>query len=104
MTSRATGGRVGGVAWAQHTGISAVEVQVDGGAWQPAELGTVPSTDTWVQWAATIDSEPGHHRLAVRAVDKTGQVQTSVVRDVLPDGSTGLHVISFNATEDETDG
>ncbi|MEP9363537.1 molybdopterin-dependent oxidoreductase [Nocardioides sp. CN2-186] len=94
-----TGGRVGGVAWMQHTGISAVQVQVDGGAWQPAELGTVPSTDTWVQWAATIDVEPGHHRLAVRAVDKTGQVQTSVVRDVLPDGSTGLHVISFNATE-----
>ena len=32
---------VGGVAWAQHRGIAKVEVQVDGGAWQPAELGPI---------------------------------------------------------------
>ena len=30
--------RVGGVAWAQHTGIAAVEFSVDGGDWQAAEL------------------------------------------------------------------
>ena len=58
-------------------------------------LGAEPTIDTWRQWAATLDSEPGHHRLAVRAIDRTGQVQTSVVQDVLPDGSTGLHQISF---------
>ncbi len=30
---------IGGVAWAQTRGIGKVEVQVDGGAWQQAELG-----------------------------------------------------------------
>ncbi len=30
---------VAGAAWSQHTGISAVEVAVDGGSWQPAVLG-----------------------------------------------------------------
>ena len=45
---------VGGVAWRQHTGIEAVEIAVDGGAWQPAELAGVPSDDTWVQWAVTV--------------------------------------------------
>ena len=27
--------------------------------WQEAELGRVPNVDTWVQWAATVDVEPG---------------------------------------------
>jgi len=31
---------VAGVAWAQHRGISGVEVRVDGGAWQKATLST----------------------------------------------------------------
>src|SRR5689334_16963949 len=59
--------RVGGSAWAQHTGIAKVEYQLDGGPWQTAELGRVPTVDTWVQWAGTIDVEPGEHSLHVRA-------------------------------------
>src|SRR5690606_30879337 len=42
---------VGGVAWAQTRGISAVEVQVDGGDWVRAELGDALNADTWRQWA-----------------------------------------------------
>ena len=89
--------RVGGVAWAQHTGIEAVEVQLDGGAWAPMELGRVPSVDTWVQWAGTVEATPGVHKLAVRATDRSGYVQTSVRRGVLPDGATGWHTIEFTA-------
>jgi DMSO/TMAO reductase YedYZ molybdopterin-dependent catalytic subunit len=89
---------VGGVAWHQHTGISAVEVQVDGGAWQRAELGYVPSLDTWVQWAVTVDVPEGDHELRVRAIGKDGETQTSVVRAPEPDGSTGLHTIEISAT------
>jgi amidase len=44
-TVLAGGGRVGGMAWSQHTGISAVEVSVDDGPWERAVLGSVPSTD-----------------------------------------------------------
>jgi DMSO/TMAO reductase YedYZ molybdopterin-dependent catalytic subunit len=89
---------VGGVAWHQHTGISAVEVQLDGRDWQPAELGDVPSVDTWVQWALTLeDVDEGDHILQVRAIGKDGETQTSVVRAPDPDGATGLHTIEFSA-------
>ena len=89
--------RVGGVAWAQHTGVQAVEVAVDGGAWQSAELAQSPTNDSWLQWAATLDVGAGDHTLRVRATDKTGQVQTGVNRDVLPDGATGWHTVAFRA-------
>ena len=90
--------RVGGHAWAQHTGIQAVEVRVDGAAWQRAELGGVPGNDTWVQWAATLDVSPGDHTLAVRATDKSGYTQTAARADVVPDGATGWHTVEFTAT------
>ncbi len=89
--------RVGGVAWEQHTGIEAVEVALDGGAWQPAEVARVPTDDTWVQWTATVAVSPGEHRLRVRATDRRGQVQTGTERDVLPDGATGWHTVTFTA-------
>jgi DMSO/TMAO reductase YedYZ molybdopterin-dependent catalytic subunit len=89
--------RFGGSAWAQQVGIAAVDISVDGGAWVACELGEVPNEDTWVQWAATVDIEPGDHRVHVRATDKTGVVQTSVERDVVPDGATGWHSIPFVA-------
>ena len=52
---------VAGVAWAQHTGIERVEVQVDGGGWQEVALARVPSVDTWVQWRGAVTVEPGAH-------------------------------------------
>jgi DMSO/TMAO reductase YedYZ molybdopterin-dependent catalytic subunit len=91
--------RIGGVAWAQHIGIEAVELALDGGDWQPAEIALPPTNKTWVQWAATVEVETGDHIVRVRATDKTGLVQTGVERDVLPDGSTGWHTIEFTAIE-----
>lgn len=88
---------VGGVAWSQHTGIAEVEVSVDGGPWRPADLGTVPNEDTWVQWSGTVEVESGDHVVRVRAVDRDGTVQTDVERGVLPDGATGLHSRDFTA-------
>lgn len=89
--------RFGGVAWHQHTGIESVEVQLDGGAWQRAELGEVPSVDTWVQWAVTLEVPEGDHEVRVRATGRDGQTQTSVVRAPDPDGATGLHTIEVSA-------
>ena len=66
-----------------------MEYQLDGAEWQEAELGRVPNVDTWVQWAATVDVEPGEHRVVVRATDKSGYTQTSVETDVVPNGATG---------------
>jgi DMSO/TMAO reductase YedYZ molybdopterin-dependent catalytic subunit len=89
--------RVGGTAWAQHTGIAKVEFQVDGGPWQQALLGQVPSTDTWAQWAGSVQVGGGDHKLAVRATDKSGYTQTPVQVDVVPNGATGWHTIGFSA-------
>ncbi len=87
--------RVGGSAWAQHTGIEKVEFQLDGGPWQEAELGRVPDLDTWVQWAGSVDVEAGDHRLYVRATDKSGYTQTAVKADVIPNGATGWDTHPF---------
>jgi DMSO/TMAO reductase YedYZ molybdopterin-dependent catalytic subunit len=96
----ASGGRVAGVAWAQHTGIERVEVSVDSvDDWRPAELARVPDDDTWVQWVVTLDLEPGDHLLRVRATDKDGLVQTGEVHGAIPDGATGWHTIHVTATD-----
>ncbi|KZE95189.1 Sulfoxide reductase catalytic subunit YedY [Agromyces sp. NDB4Y10] len=82
---------VAGVAWHQHSGIAAVDVQVDDGDWQPATLATAVSADTWVQWRFEWDAASGPHTLRVRATSADGEVQTAEVAPVVPDGATGLH-------------
>jgi DMSO/TMAO reductase YedYZ molybdopterin-dependent catalytic subunit len=89
--------RAGGLAWQQNTGISAVQVQLDGGGWKPATLARRTIADSWVQWVATLDAPPGRHQLAVRAVNDDGQVQTAVRADPVPNGASGWHTISFTA-------
>ncbi|GGF52076.1 oxidoreductase [Marmoricola endophyticus] len=86
---------VAGVAWAQHTGIDKVEVQLDGGSWQDARLGTVPGVDTWVQWVLDTELDAGEHTAVVRATDRSGYTQTAARADVLPDGATGWHSRTF---------
>ncbi|GAA2633683.1 molybdopterin-dependent oxidoreductase [Paractinoplanes durhamensis] len=85
---------VAGVAWAQRRGIRAVEVSVDGGDWNRAELLPVPSIDTWVQWRYTWKATTGPHSLAVRATDATGTPQTATRATPFPNGATGLHTIA----------
>lgn len=89
---------VAGVAWAQNRGIGQVEVRVDGGAWQQAEIAEVPSADTWRQWVYQWDAEPGRHRLEVRATTTDGEVQTGDVAPPAPDGATGWHGIDVDVT------
>ncbi|MFC3492594.1 molybdopterin-dependent oxidoreductase [Glycomyces rhizosphaerae] len=85
---------VAGVAWAQHRGISAVELQVDDGDWQPCQLSDVATGDTWRQWLFEWDAPSGEHTLTVRATDGEGVLQTSEVQGVIPDGATGLHSVA----------
>jgi DMSO/TMAO reductase YedYZ molybdopterin-dependent catalytic subunit len=84
---------VAGVAWAQHRGVAAVEVRVDDGPWQAATLAEAVSADTWRQWSYRWVATGGEHRLAVRATDTTGEVQTERRQPVAPDGATGWHTI-----------
>jgi len=89
---------VAGVAWSQHVGVSAVQVQIDDGDWADATLADAISADTWRQWMFTWPATPGSHSVTVRATDANGLVQTSVTRDVAPDGATGLHQVTVNVT------
>ncbi|HYN30579.1 MAG TPA: molybdopterin-dependent oxidoreductase [Dermatophilaceae bacterium] len=89
---------VAGVAWAQHRGIDAVEVAVDDGPWQRAELAAEPTTDAWRAWRLRWAASPGEHVLTVRAGDGTGAVQTSAQAPPAPDGATGLHRVEVTVT------
>ncbi|GAA2759231.1 molybdopterin-dependent oxidoreductase [Actinopolymorpha rutila] len=84
---------VAGVAWAQHRGVSRVEVRAGGGAWQVARLAGQPTKDSWRQWTWTWQAPKGTHRLQVRAFDGTGQVQTAAVAPPAPNGASGYHTI-----------
>jgi DMSO/TMAO reductase YedYZ molybdopterin-dependent catalytic subunit len=80
---------VAGVAWAQHKGIAAVEVQVDNGPWQEATLAAVPDIDCWRQWVWYWDATPGRHVIQARATDATGYTQTAVQVPPEPNAATG---------------
>jgi DMSO/TMAO reductase YedYZ molybdopterin-dependent catalytic subunit len=87
---------VAGVAWAQHRGIDAVEVRVDGGEWREAELAEALSIDTWRQWRLRWPAEPGTHVLEVRATDGENRPQPEERQPVFPDGATGYHRITVD--------
>lgn len=89
---------VAGVAWAQHRGISGVEVRADEGSWQPATVGAVPSVDTWRQWTWVWPATSGRHQLQVRAIDNAGEPQTGYEQGPLPDGATGWHTIDVSVS------
>ncbi|WP_228082918.1 molybdopterin-dependent oxidoreductase [Streptomyces profundus] len=84
---------VAGVAWAQHTGIDRVEVRVDEGPWEEAELADEDSVDTWRQWHWRWTPEAGSHRIEVRATDREGATQTADRQGTVPDGATGRHSV-----------
>jgi DMSO/TMAO reductase YedYZ molybdopterin-dependent catalytic subunit len=85
---------VAGVAWAPDRGIDRVEVQVDDGDWQEAEISTPISDATWVQWVLRWEATSGGHRIRVRATDGTGELQTAETSRPDPDGARGHHTIS----------
>ena len=83
----------GGVAWAQHTGIGKVELRMNRGPWQQAELAEGISRDTWYQWKLSVELTQGQYEVQVRATDLAGGVQDEQARPAAPDGATGFHTI-----------
>jgi hypothetical protein len=83
---------IGGMAWAGERGIQKVEVQVDDGTWNEAQLLTPALSDlTWVLWRYEWPRLQGRHLFRVRAVDGTGAMQIGEPGDAHPDGATGYH-------------
>jgi hypothetical protein len=90
--------QIGAVAWAQHRGISAVEVRVDDGPWRAARLGAVDAIDTWRQWSIEWTPTPGRHSLSVRATDGSGELQPEERAEPFPSGATGWHTVVVTAS------
>ncbi len=92
----ANGAVLSGSAFAGTRGISKVEVQINGGAWQTATLNTPPlSAQTWVQWRLDTPLR-GTLSVTVRAVDGTGAPQIETPQKQFPDGASGLHTLKAN--------
>lgn len=98
--SRGANGKVAvaGVAWAQHRGITGVQVRIDEGPWQDARLGTDATVDAWRQWVYEWPATSGKHTVEVRARDARGEWQIETPAPPDPDGSTGLHSISVTVS------
>ena len=86
---------IGGIAHAGSRGISKVEVQVDGGPWQQAQVRTPLSQLTWVIWRHDWLFQPGNHTFTVRCYEGNGTPQTVTPSPAEPNGATGLHTKSM---------
>ncbi|MGH9899735.1 MAG: molybdopterin-dependent oxidoreductase [Pyrinomonadaceae bacterium] len=92
----AAGFALKGVAHAGNRGISRVEVSLDDGqTWNEAKIDYAQSPLAWILWS--YDWRPiqvGEYKLAVRATDGKGELQTARVRGTAPEGATGYHKIT----------
>jgi DMSO/TMAO reductase YedYZ molybdopterin-dependent catalytic subunit len=69
------------------TPLKSVEVKIDNGAWQPAEIDPASTQYSWklfsYQWS---DASPGEHTIVSRVTDITGRVQAT--EDQIPEKPT----------------
>ncbi|MBX3004136.1 MAG: hypothetical protein KF828_09260, partial [Anaerolineales bacterium] len=83
-----------GIAWAGDRGIGRVEVKVDEGQWQEAELLAPPlSALNWILWRYQFPYAMGRHVLQVRAYDHAGKPQETRNAPPAPSGATGIHQV-----------
>jgi DMSO/TMAO reductase YedYZ molybdopterin-dependent catalytic subunit len=82
---------IGGMAHAGVRGISKVEVRIDAGEWQPAQLRTPVSGQTWVIWRYDWPFAKGKHTFTVRCFDGAGTPQIVEEAPPHPSGATGLN-------------
>ena len=82
---------VGGIAFAGARGISQVQVRVDEGPWQDAQLRTPLSETTWVIWRYDWPFVAGDHKFEVRCAEGDGTPQIETEQGNRPDGATGIH-------------
>lgn len=85
---------IGGIAHAGDRSISKVEVRVDDGDWQEAELRDPLSDKTWVIWRYEWPFVEGRHTFYVRCTDGNGEAQLTEPRGTHPSGATGIHSVS----------
>ena len=82
---------VGGIAFGGDRGISKVEVRVNRGPWQEAQLRAPLSETTWVIWRYDWPFESGLFHFEVRCQEGDGTPQIEEKRGNHPSGATGIH-------------
>ncbi len=87
---------VGGIAFSGARGISKVEVRVDGGPWQAAQIRSPLSETTWVIWRYDWPFEEGNHTFEVRCAEGDGTPQIEEMQESRPSGATGIHSLQEN--------
>ncbi|GAB5494396.1 MAG: molybdopterin-dependent oxidoreductase [Phototrophicaceae bacterium] len=100
---------IGGIAWAADRDIVAVEVRVDGGDWQVAEMREPLSDRAWTLWRYDWAFEEGDHTFEVRSFEEAPEGQSEPLQQIAtsrgtrPDGATGIHSAreTFTATQTE---
>lgn len=85
---------IGGIAWAGARGIAKVEVRVDNGEWQAAQLRAPISERTWTIWRYDWPFAEGSHTFEVRCQEGDGTPQIEEIDGVRPSGATGIHLLS----------
>ena len=87
---------VGGRAWTHLGGVRSVEIKVDDGDWQVADLADPIGDNTWRLWSYTWNATPGDHTLTVRMTNQNGTQQSDTPHDVYPGAASGLHTIAIS--------
>jgi hypothetical protein len=83
---------VGGMAYAGARGISRVELQVDDGPWQQAQLRIPLSGLTWVLLRYNRLYEHGRHTFRVRCYEGDGTPRIATVIPAEPSGATAIDI------------
>ena len=79
------------MAWAQQNGgVAKVQVQVDGGPWQDAELGPWPATTTGASGTSPGRPSPAPTTSPAASSTATGNTQTPARVEPFPEGSCGI--------------
>ncbi|MFJ9011633.1 molybdopterin-dependent oxidoreductase [Streptomyces canus] len=84
-----------GVAWAPPHGVEAVEVRLDGGPWQRAELADELAPAAWRRWRLALTLTTGEHTLQARCTSRDGTAQSPVPRNPFPTGTSGHHTVTI---------
>jgi len=93
--------RLRGVAFGGPHTIQKVQISIDREkTWLDADIEHPLSPHSWVVWNFDwIPPRPGKYMAAVRAIDVTGQFQSTEITRPQPSGATGLHTIVVNVNQ-----
>jgi len=89
---------IAGVAWSSLKSIARVEVRVNNDPWMSATLGPELAATTWRQWWIDWNAKKGTSSITVRAIDSSGEVQTSNIAGTVPNGAQGWHTINVKVS------